>query len=322
MTDLLSVGEPMVEFSAIEEGELSPGQLFQLGFGGDTSNVVVAASRLGLRSGYLTRVGDDLLEEALLRMWRKENVDTDPIIIEQGSFTGIYIIVRDNGRHKFIYLRKDSAASHLSPQDVDAFLFRDLKVFQTSSITQAISSSSCDAVFRGIEMAKENKVLVTYDLNVRTTLWSIERARSIVRHTIPLVDVVMLSMEDAVSVFGKMSKEEYVKKILNMGPKIVALKIGSDGCLIGDSGKLIHIPSYKPSEPIVDTSGAGDTFDAAFIYGLLSKWDLSTIGIYANIAGALTSTRVGCTLASPYKEEIEKEFNSMKGVMANGIRSI
>jgi 2-dehydro-3-deoxygluconokinase len=322
MIDLLSIGEPMVEFSALEDGELSVGQLFQLGFGGDTSNVVVAASRLGLKSKYLTRIGNDILGEALLKMWRKENVDTDSIIIEEGSFTGIYIIVRNNGRHRFIYLRKDSAASHLSPQDVDASLFRNLKAFQTSSITQAISSSSCDAVFRGIEMAKENKVLVTYDPNVRTTLWSIERARSIVRYTISLVDVVMLSMEDAVSIFGKMSKEEYVKKILNMGSKIVALKIGSDGCLIGDSEKLIHIPSYKPSKPIVDTSGAGDAFDAAFIYGLLNRWDLATIGVYANIAGALTSTRVGCTLASPYKEEIEKEFNLVKGVVANEIRSV
>jgi len=322
MTDLLSIGEPMVEFSALEDGDLFIDQLFQLGFGGDTSNVVVAASRLGLKSKYLTRIGNDILGEALLKMWRKENVDTDSIIIEEGSFTGIYIIVRDNGRHRFIYLRKDSAASHLYTEDLEESLFKDLKVFHISGITQAISVNSCDAVFRGIEIAKENDVLITYDPNIRTTLWSVERARAIVMHTFSLVDVVMLSIEDAVILLGEIDKKECILKILGTGPKIVVLKLGADGCLIGNSKELIYVPPYKPLQPILDTAGAGDAFDAAFIYGLLSKWGLSTIGIYANIAGALTSTRVGCTLASPYKEEVEIEFNSMKGVMANGIKGI
>ncbi|MEM3571943.1 MAG: sugar kinase, partial [Candidatus Bathyarchaeia archaeon] len=195
--DAVSLGEPLLEFNARGIGSLRNIKTFDKGWGGDTSNFIVAFSRLGGCAGYITRVGDDEFGHCFLELWKKEGVDTSHVIIEKGGFTGIYFISRKNGgEHDFTYYRKDSAASHFSIKDLDIDYIKDAKIFHASGISQAISSSCNEAVLYAMKKAKESNVIVSYDPNIRLKLWSLDKAQDAILKAIKLCDIVMPSLED------------------------------------------------------------------------------------------------------------------------------
>ncbi len=101
MADLVSLGEALVEFAAVD-GSLEEADTYRRGFGGDTSNFAVAAARLGARVAYITRVGDDEFGRSLLRMWQREGVDTAYVQVAPDEPTGIYFLAHDReGRGRF-----------------------------------------------------------------------------------------------------------------------------------------------------------------------------------------------------------------------------
>ena len=105
--EIISLGEPMLEFNATEEGSLSEVEHFAVGWGGDTSNFAIAASRLGGSVGYLTRLGDDEFAESFIKLWQKEGIDTSQVVRDAKAPTGIYFISRKGNTHYFTYYRKN-----------------------------------------------------------------------------------------------------------------------------------------------------------------------------------------------------------------------
>src|ERR671922_1374245 len=104
---IVSIGEPMIEFNEIEEKH------YLQGFGGDSSNMIIAAARTGARAAYITRVGDDEFGRMLLDLWKREGVDTSGVIVDAEAPTGAYFVTHGPQGHVFSYLRKGSAASHI-----------------------------------------------------------------------------------------------------------------------------------------------------------------------------------------------------------------
>lgn len=311
MTDIISLGEPMLEFNAAEIGRLSEVSVFHTGWGGDTSNFAVAAARLGNSVGIMGRIGSDEFGRSFLNLWEREGIDTSHAIVEPDSFTAIYFISRrQDGGHDFTYYRKDSAASHYTPDDIDPEYIAQARVFHSSGITQAISHSSCDAVFRAAEIAKERGILFSYDPNLRLKLWSLPRAKAVINLSFEMADIVLPSLEDARILTGLEEPEAIVTSILKRGPQIVVLKLGSEGCMIGTKEKIFVEPSVKVTA--VDSSGAGDAFDAGFITGYLAGWDLRQAARFANVVGALTCLTKGCAGATPTRTQVEEFLASMK----------
>ncbi|MCU0564096.1 MAG: PfkB family carbohydrate kinase, partial [Desulfobacterales bacterium] len=113
--DIVSLGEPMLEFNAPEEGALSEVPGFSVGWGGDTSNFAVAASRAGGTVGYLTRLGADEFGDSFVNLWRQEGIDTTHVARDPQAATGIYFISRKGRQHHFTYYRRGSAASRMTP---------------------------------------------------------------------------------------------------------------------------------------------------------------------------------------------------------------
>src|SRR5262245_49314540 len=109
MFDLVSLGEPMYEFSQVPGEE----QRWLQGFGGDTSNAVIAAARQGARVAYVTRLGDDAFGRDFLELWRREGVDTTGVDIDREAHTAVYFINHGPQGHVFSYLRAGSAASRM-----------------------------------------------------------------------------------------------------------------------------------------------------------------------------------------------------------------
>lgn len=301
--DIVALGEPMLEFNATESGSLREVRAYQVGWGGDTSNFCVAASRLGGKVGYLTRLGADDFGKIFLDLWQAEGIDASQVVIEPDGATGIYFISRRDKSHSFTYYRKDSAASHLAVNDLPREYITGAKIFHTSGITQAISNSACDATFAAIEMARAAGVRVSYDPNVRASLWSRARARALILETIPQADFVFPSLEDGEFITGSQNPEAIAEQLLERGAKTVALKLGAAGVLLATDQQIQHIAAMPVN--VVDTTGAGDTFAGAFVTAYVQGRSPIECARFANAAAALTTTGWGAVNPIPRRAQVD-----------------
>jgi 2-dehydro-3-deoxygluconokinase len=293
----------MLEFNATEPGSLREVRKYEVGWGGDTSNFVVAVSRLGGSAGYICRLGDDDFGKILLDLWKAEGIDTAHVILDRRASSGIYFISRRGEAHSFTYYRSGSAASQFSVDDVPKPYLTQAKVFHTSGITQAISESACEAVFHALAIARDAGVLTSYDPNIRLKLWDRERARSTIIKTIRMADLVLPSLEDAQIITGLDDPKQIAAELTKLGPKVVAIKLGSDGALISTRDGLQWIEPFDVE--VVDTTGAGDAFAGAFIVAYLEGLDTYECGRFANATAALTCTDIGAVKPIPTREQVE-----------------
>ena len=306
--DIIAIGEPMLEFNATEEGRLSEVDQFRVGYGGDTANFAIAACRLGASVGYLTALGDDPFGDRFMNLWEQEGIDTSRVKRDPDAPTGIYFISRKDNQHDFTYYRRMSAASFMKASDLPLDYLGGCRVLHVSGISQAISLSACDAVFAAIAAAKQAGARVSYDPNLRVKLWPIERARAIIHQTAALVDLFLPSYEDATALTGMEDPETIARFYLSLGPEIVVLKLGAEGALLavkseGSAPSIKRFPAYQVTP--VDMTGAGDTFDGAFVVAWLSSQTLDDSVRFANAAGAISTTGLGAVTPIPRKTEVE-----------------
>ena len=306
--DVVALGEPLLEFNATTPGTLQQVRAYEVGYGGDTSNFIVAAARMGASTGYLTRLGDDDFGRIFLDLWQAEGVDTSKVILDPLHPTGIYFISRTGKVHSFTYYRTHSAASFLAPQDIPQEYISAARVLHTSGISQAISNSACDAVFHAVDIARRAGVRVSYDPNVRLKLWSPGRARSIIIETIRQADFIFPSLEDARFITGYEQPEKMAEFFLELGPQVVALKLGDQGALLATQDGFLRIPPYRVE--LFDATGAGDTFAGAFIAAWLRGCDYADCARFANTAAALSTQGKGAVNPIPPFAAVEAALAS------------
>ena len=301
--DVLAFGEPLFELSQVERGGQ---QVFLPGFGGDTSNAAIAATRQGADVGVLTRLGSDAFGDRFIELWRQEGVDTSAVTRDEDAATGLYLISYDERGHHFTYFREGSAASRIGPEDLPREAIARCKVLHLSGITQAISTSSCDAAFAAIELARENGVAVSYDTNLRLKLWPLARARATIMATIALCDYCLPSLDDARQLTGLQDPFEIVALLARTGAANVLLKMGPEGVLLAGAGQRepVHVPAFEVEA--VDATGAGDCFDGAFLAEMARGATLEEAARYANAAAALSTLGNGAVAPIPRREDVER----------------
>jgi 2-dehydro-3-deoxygluconokinase len=293
----------MLEFNASEEGALSEVSQFIVGWGGDTSNFSIAASRAGGKVGYLTRLGEDEFGESFLKLWNREGIDTSRIVKDPVAYTAAYFIARKGKQHYFTYFRRNSAASRMTPAFLPQDYIAGAKLLHISGISQAISVGACDTVFEAVGIAKTAGRLVSYDPNYRPKLWPLERARAVIHETCRRADMIFPSLDDARLLTGMSAPEQIARFYLELGPKVVVVKLGPDGALLATADGMRSFPPYTVKS--IDMSGAGDTIDGAFVAAYLAGRTLNQCMRFANAAAALTTTGLGCVLPVPRSEAIE-----------------
>jgi len=292
--DLVALGEAMVEFN---QSAGSDARAYLQGFGGDTSNATIAAARLGARTAYVSRVGNDAFGRLLLDLWRKEGVDTRGVAQDPEAPTGVYFVTHGASGHEFSYLRAGSAASRLAPANLPRDVVCNARVLHLSGISQAISDAACDACFAAIESAREAGAKVSYDTNLRLKLWPLTRARAIMRETARHVDWMLPSLDDAALLFGIADADAIVDACHALGAPLVALKLGAHGCIVSDGKRRERVAGMKVAT--VDATGAGDCFDGAFIARIAAGDDPFAAARFANAAAALATTGFGAVAPLP-----------------------
>jgi 2-dehydro-3-deoxygluconokinase len=251
--DVVVIGEALVEFSAAEP--LTRADAFRLSFSGDALNASVAAAAAGARVALVTRVGEDEFGERLVAFAAAHGVDTRWMWRGPGH-TGAYAVGADpSGVRAFAYLRAGSAASRLSPSDVEAAPAAE--VLLLSGITAALSDSCAAAVAYAAERASG---AVVYDPNFRGRLTSADDAREVLAKVAPHAAVVVPSCPaDSVALLDTDDPARAAEACLGLGAAAVAVTCGADGVRLATGGDRRHLPVVEAPE-VVDATGAGDAF--------------------------------------------------------------
>ena len=302
--DIVSMGEPMVEFNQTGEKQ---GRVFLQGFGGDTSNFSVSAARQGAKVAYLTSVGDDPYGEMLKQMWRSDGIDVQGVFTNPEAFTAIYFVTHNENGHQFDFFRKGSAASLMKPSQLWFDLICQSKVFHYSGISIAISEEARQTCWSAVEFARGNGVRVTFDTNLRLKLWPIETARTEIKKAISLCDLCLPSWGDMFAISGISDPHEIISYCHELGAPVVALKLGEKGALISDGSEMWEI-NPLPCKA-VDATGAGDTFGGALVYRWCEGDNWGIAGKYAATAAALSTEGYGAVEPIPYFHTV---FNRAK----------
>jgi 2-dehydro-3-deoxygluconokinase len=298
MPDIICLGEPMVEFNEREEHGR-----YALGVGGDTSNCAIAAARQGGSVGYLTAIGTDAFGDRLMQLWETEGVDASRVVRDPRAPTGVYFVSHGADGHRFTYLRSGSAASRMRPENLPLDYLRTAKILHVSGISQAISQDACDTAFAAMQVVREAGGRVCYDTNLRPSLWPLPRARAIITGALGMADIAKSSADDAAHLFGTEEPDAIVDAILALGPKIVAVTLGAEGAIVATPERRERMPGMKVSA--VDATGAGDTFDGAFLVELLRTGDPFAAARYANVAAALKTLGYGAVEPMPRRATVE-----------------
>ena len=311
---VVALGEPMIEFNQSRADD--PYRWLQ-GFGGDTSNMVIAAARLSrdspVRAGYVTRVGNDTFGRMFLGLWAREGVAIDGVSVDPHAPTGVYFVSHGPEGHEFSYLRAGSAASRMLPATLPLPVLQQARVLHVSGISQAISASACDTCFAAMEVVRAAGGRISYDPNLRLKLWPLARARAIIRASVALADWVLPSYEDTRLLFDEEAPDAIVDALHALGVPVVVLKLGAEGCLVSDGRKRERVAGHRVDS--VDATGAGDCFDGAFAARVLAGDDPFRAARYANVAAALATTGFGAVAPLPDDAAV-RAFAAREGAFA------
>ncbi len=293
---LLCMGEPMLELNR-QPPDADGRALYLEGHGGDTSNTAIAAARSGASVGYITAIGADAAGQSFLDLWAREGVDTATVIRRPDAPTGIYLVTHGPDGHAFTFYRDNSAAARLAPAEVPVAAIHAARILHVSGISQAISSSACDAVFHAIHTARDAGTLVSYDTNLRLRLWPAARAAAIIHAAIALCDIALPSLDDARALTGLDTPDAIADFYLRLCPTVL-LKLGAHGVLCATRSGRTRIPAHPVT--LRDATGAGDCFAGAFLARHLAGDSLIDAARYANTAAALSTTGFGAVAPIPH----------------------
>ncbi|WP_411884348.1 sugar kinase [Polaromonas sp. YR568] len=299
--DVVALGEAMVEFNQTAAGQPN----YLQGFGGDTSNAVIAAARAGASTAYLTRLGGDTFGQSLMALWAAENVSTAAVQQDGEASTGLYFVTHGPKGHEFSYLRAGSAASRMTPawlQQGAADAVRQAQVLHVSGISLAISASACDTAFAAMKLARESGTLVSFDSNLRLKLWPLDRALACTRHAVSLSDIFLPSLEDITALNGMTGPDAVVDWGHSLGAKTVVLKLGGEGALVSDGARRERVPVHRVK--LVDATGAGDCFCGNLLARIAQGDTVFEAARYANAAAALTVQGYGAVAPLPRPEQV------------------
>jgi len=292
----------MIEFNQTRPGEPN----YLQGYGGDSSNMIIAAARQGARTAYVTRIGDDEFGRMFLALWKEEGVDTRGVGIDSEAHTGVYFVTHGAEGHAFSYLRAGSAASRMRPEDLPLDLIRAARYVHASGISTAISASMCDAVLAAFDAARAAGARISFDPNLRLKLWPLARARAVIAAAAGIADYFFPSLEDARVLSGleKADADALIDWAHRLGAKTVFLKLGAKGAIASDGAQRERIAGLRVNA--IDATGAGDCFCGATLARLAAGDNVFDAARYANAAAALATTGFGAVAPLPRPDAVRR----------------
>lgn len=295
----------MAMFVAKTPGRLHEVEEFTRLLAGAEVNVAIGLKRLGHSVSYVTKLGTDPFGTYIEEKLKKEGIATQ-ITKDDQHFTGYQLKNKVfEGDPEVFYYRKNSAASCLSEEDVEKVDFEGAKVLHLTGIPPALSQSCRNATYRMIERARENGMLVTFDPNLRPTLWE---SKSVMIRTIndlaARADMVLPGTGEGKILMGSEEPEEIAAYYRGLGAKAVIVKTGADGAYVDTEEQKETFSGFKV-EQVVDTVGAGDGFAVGIISGYLEGLSIEKMIERANAIGSIQVSVESDNEGLPTQEELQ-----------------
>ncbi|MCA1922188.1 sugar kinase [Buttiauxella noackiae] len=294
--DVITIGEAMAMFVSSQSGDLAAAEQFVKRVAGAELNVATGLARLGLKVGWVSRVGNDSFGRYVLQQLAKENIDSRGVTTDERFATGFQLKSKaDNGTDPIVeYFRKGSAASHLSVADFNEEYFCSARHLHLSGVAAALSASSLELLIHASRVMKEKGKTISFDPNLRPVLWKSEA--EMVKQLNKLAfqaDWVLPGLSEGAILTGHKTPEAIADFYLDRGVKTVVLKTGADGAWFKTAtGEKGAVNAVKV-ENVVDTVGAGDGFAVGVISALLEGKSLPQAVSRGNKIGSLAIQVIG-----------------------------
>ncbi|WP_416151174.1 sugar kinase [Salipaludibacillus sp. HK11] len=313
--DVVTIGESMILFQPSPEGTISYAPFFTSSVGGAESNLVTALSRLGLKTRWISHLGQDPFAKLVISALSGEGVDVSEVKQVGNAPTAVFFKEsKGYGDPNVYYYRKHSAASQMTKDDIKDSWFNGARHLHVTGITPAIGEGTTEMIRSAMIQAREQGLTISFDPNLRRKLWDEETARKTLLSLIPLCDIFLPGIDEAEFLVGDgMKTEEYTQFFREMGPTVVVLKLGTEGSYTQYLNDFIEEPVYKIDQ-VIDTVGAGDAFAAGLLSVLLSesnpleeaslKSTVPTAVKRANLLGALATQFKGDWEGNPTLDEV------------------
>lgn len=283
MAQVVTLGETMIRLSPPDFLRLEQATTLNVSVGGSELTVAAGVARLGLTSAWVSRLPTNALGRMVRNRAREQGVDTSHIVWAAGDRVGLYFVEYGASPRasSVLYDRSHSAFASLEPSEIKwDEVFKGARLFHVSGITPALSESTAKVTTEAIEKAKQNGLLVSYDLNYRAKLWSEERARAVQDPLMSQVDILITTEEDTERVFGIRSsdyEEVALELARRFGMKVVTITLRGTPSVWRNTWSAIAVADgdcYRDTTyeiEIVDRVGGGDNYSAGFLYGYLTR---------------------------------------------------
>jgi len=305
--DVITIGEAMAMFVATKTGELSAVDHFIKRVAGAELNVATGLARLGLKVGWVSRVGNDSFGQFVLDTLKNEGIETAGVTLDGRYPTGFQLKskVTDGTDPIVEYFRKGSAASHLSVEDFNPIWFTAARHLHLSGVAAALSASSYALLDHAAGAMKAAGKTISFDPNLRPVLWKSEAEMvEKLNHLAFQADWVLPGVKEGQILTGEKTPEGIADFYLNRGVKAVILKTGADGAWFktadGEQGAVAAVRV----ENVVDTVGAGDGFAVGVISALLEGKTLQQAITRGNIIGSLAIQVQGDSEGLPTRQQL------------------
>lgn len=302
--DLIAMGRIGVDLYPLQVGVgLESVTSFGKFLGGSATNVAVAATRHGLRSAIITKVGQDPFGDYLVNELGRLGVDNQFVGRSAGLKTPVVfceIFPPDNFP---IYFYREPKAPDLdiASNELDLDLIRAANIFWFT-VTGLSQEPSRQAHHSALD-ARAGKAETIIDLDYREVFWKSEKdARAEIAKVLGQVTVAVGNREECEVAVGESDPDRAADALLERGVKLAIVKQGPKGVLAKTKSERIVVEPYPVD--VVNGLGAGDAFGGALCYGLSQSWELEKVLRFANVAGAIVASRLECSTAMPYLEEV------------------
>ena len=306
MPQIITIGEALVEVMRPDASvPLDQPGVFEGPFAsGAPAIFAVAASRLGMDTGFAGGVGPDGFGRLLHGRLQKENVDTHYLRTIPGYTTGIaFIAYAADGSREFIFHLRQSASAVFPADQLEEVYFADMRWLHISGSALFLSDASRTACERALALTRAAGGKLSLDPNLRPELMPINEARDVLKPFLTVADLMLPTAEEAQALTGEDDDDGAARRLLTGKNRIVAYKRGATGCTVYSPNGRIDIPGFDVVE--IDPTGAGDCFNAGFLYGLEAGWSIDEAARFANAAGALAVTRQGPMEGAPKVQQVE-----------------
>jgi 5-dehydro-2-deoxygluconokinase len=316
--DFIAIGRLCIDLNANEINRpMEETITFTKYVGGSPANIAIGMSRLGMKTGFIGRVADDQMGRFIINYLKKNNIDTSNVITDKsGSVTGLAFTEIKSPTDCSILMYRDNVADlKLEPKDIKEDYIKQAKVLLISG-TALAKSPSREAVFLALDYARKHGVVVFFDLDYRPYTWNSQEETAIYYNLAAEKCDVIIGTRDEFDMMecfedNIQDDEKTAKKWFNHQAKIVVIKHGKDGSIAYTKTGEKFVGTIFPAK-IIKTFGAGDSYAAGFIYGLMNGWDIPKAMEYGAAAASIVISSHSCSDAMPTLQQIEEFIQKYK----------